>query len=191
MRTILFALLTLFATAALADQCTYQIDKEGLGIQWTAFKTPTKKGVPGTFDKIDVTLPQGKSVKEALEGATATIKTPSVNTKNEGRDETLVKSFFGLIKGKVITGKIQNVMAGENLGTFDLVVSMHGQTHPIPMTYSIAGDTLTAMGSFDMLHFGMGELLASVSKACYDLHSGVTWSQVELQLMGKLSKECR
>ncbi len=157
------ALIAVIASLALAE-CSLQ------SMQWTAFKTPLKLGVKGTFDKI--AFVKGKN---CLEGAEVIINKDSVNTKNPGRDKTLDTFFFGKLKGD-IKAKVVKV----NDKTLDIAITLNGVTKTIPFTYSEKNGIVTAKGVIDLFDFSGSKALRSINKACYDKHQGKTWNDVEL-----------
>ena len=74
--------------------CTYNINSNELTFEWTAFKTSEKIGVKGSFDVIDVsTTTANKSIPQMLLNTTLQIRTKSINSGNEERDNKLVADF--------------------------------------------------------------------------------------------------
>ena len=139
-------------------------------MQWTAFKTPLKLGVKGTFDKIAFV-----AGKNCLDGAEVIINKHSVDTKNPGRDKTLDEFFFSKLRGD-IKAKVLKV----NEKTLDVAVTMNGVTKTVPFTYTKKDGVIEAKGVIDIFDFGANSALASIAKACYDKHQGKTWNDVEL-----------
>ena len=165
MGVVMKKLIVLAAVAifALAD-CQLQ------SLQWTAFKTPLKLGVKGTFDKI--TFVKGKN---CLEGAEVIINKHSVDTKNPGRDKTLRLFFFDRLKGP-IEAKILKV----HEKTLDVAITLHGVTKTIPFFYTKKDGLIHAKGVIDLFDFDASKALSSIAKACFDKHQGKTWNDVEL-----------
>ena len=54
----------------------------------------------------------------------------------------------------------------------------------------VKDELLKASGTIDMFDFALNKAHASISKACYDLHAGKTWSDVAVSAEIKLEKEC-
>ena len=156
----LLAALSIFALA----ECQLQ------SLQWTAFKTPLKLGVKGTFDKIDFAKGDG-----CLEGAKVHINKSSVDTKNPGRDKTLRLFFFDRLKGP-IEAKILKV----HEKTLDVAITLNGKTKTIPFFYTKKDGLIHAKGVIDLFDFGASKTLSSIAKACFDKHQGKTWNDVEL-----------
>jgi hypothetical protein len=67
---------------------------------------------------------------------------------------------------------------------------MNGITRDLPMQYHVEGETLEAVGYIDMFDFALNKAHASINKACYDLHSGKTWSDVKVSAEIKVEKTC-
>ena len=157
----LLAALSIFALA----ECQLQ------SLQWTAFKTPLKLGVKGTFDKIDFTKGD-----ECLKGAKVSIDKSSVDTKNPGRDKTLRLFFFDRLEGDI---KAKIVAVKEK--TLDVAITLNGVTKTVPFFYTKKDGLIHAKGVIDLLDFGASKALASIAKACFDKHQGKTWNDVELR----------
>ena len=141
-------------------------------LEWTAFKTPLKTGVSGTFERIAY-IPAKES---CLEGSRAIINKHSVTTGNAARDKTLDMAFFSKLPGD-ITAKIEAVKKDR----LDVAITLGGITKIVPFHYKKEGDTHKAHGVIDLLDFAADDALRSINRACYDLHEGKTWSDVELR----------
>lgn len=136
-------------------------------LKWTAFKTPDKVGVSGTF----------KDVK--MEGNRFVINTASVSSGDASRDEKLKKYFF------------ENLTNMEIIGTFGLlkeqvlpvIITMNGMEKTVYFKYSEEGSKAYFKGKIDIVNDFMGNIaLEALNKACYDLHAGKTWSEVDLEV---------
>ena len=186
LKTMFFSMA--MATAILsASECSYTA--KGASVGWEAYKTPKKVGVKGTFDAIAFEAEGAESVVKLLEGAKVRINTKRVNSGNEGRDKTLAESFFALMASETIEGSVKTVNSDKN----EMIVSlsMNGVERDVPMTYSEEGENLRADGYIDMFDFALDKAHASINEACYDLHSGKTWSDVKVSVEIKVEKECR
>ncbi len=184
---VIAAGLMLMTAGTQAASC-YSYDKDGLTIQWTAFKTPKKVGVSGKLPNYTVTgKTQGKSVEDLLKGQKIDIRVNKVDSGNEGRDVKIVKFFFSeLVGGDTITAKVTDVT--KDVITMEMI--LNGKKKEIPLTYKLEGMKLSATGYMDILDFGMSNQLSSINKACYALHEGKTWSDVTLSLETTL-KTCK
>ncbi len=169
MKKILLALL--LATASL-----YALEAQSTTVKFTAFKTYAKKGVSGVFDKIKIHTQNADTVVSLLKNATADIETSSVNSGNKGRDAKLVSQFFNVQNVKKIQAKIIDVQ--KNMLVLQL--KMNSKTLNIPMNYSVENHTVKAKGTIDLADFMMLKSLKSINKACYTLHKGKTWQDVNI-----------
>ncbi len=161
----------------LAQECF--VAGEKIVVNWKAFKTPKKVGVSGSFDDVVMRLENNNTaapMAQILHGRTVTINTQSVNSGNPERDAKLVNAFFKMMSGDQITAKI--LKADEN--TIKVSIMLNGKTREVSMDYHYAQETNTtvANGTIDLLDFAADGPLASINKACYDLHEGKTWSDV-------------
>ena len=176
------------ATALLsASECMFTAKSASVG--WEAYKTPKKVGVKGTFDGITFEAEKAESIATLLEGAHVRIDTKRVNSGNEGRDKTLVESFFSLMGSKTIEGRVKQV--NEDKNEMIVSLSMNGITRDMPMIYTIEEENIQASGYIDMFDFALNKAHASINKACYDLHSGKTWNDVKVSAEIKLEKKCK
>ncbi|WP_415395971.1 YceI family protein [Sulfurimonas sp. CS5] len=159
-----------------------------VSVSWKAYKTPAKAGVGGIFNSVKYTAvaPKGNNFREILVGSSVVIDTKSVNSKNSGRDEKLVKFFFEQMSSKNITAKIVDIKSNKRergkpkTGVMSVGVTMNGVTKNVPMSYVFNKGDLSATGNIDILDFSASKALSAINKACYDLHEGKTWSDVEI-----------
>jgi polyisoprenoid-binding protein YceI len=162
--------------------------KGNVTVAWTAYKTASKIGVSGTFDKVDykAVAKDGKNFREILVGSSVNIDTSSVNSKNTGRDVKLVKFFFKQMDSNTMNAKITDIKADKKLkdkartGVVTLDVTMNGITKSVPMKYSFANGIFSAKGTIDIFDFSASKALSSINKACFDLHKGKTWNDVSI-----------
>ncbi len=165
-----------------------------VSVSFKAYKTPAKVGVGGVFDSVDykAIAPEGNNFREILVGSTVVIDTTSVNSKNEGRDKTLVKSFFKQMNDSVIKAKIVDIKSDKRMrgkpktGVMSVAITMNGVTKNVPMSYIFDNGDLSATGNIDILDFSASKALNAINKACYDLHDGKTWSDVEIGFKTKI-----
>ena len=155
---------------------------------WMAYKTPLKKGVSGVFDSVKYTAvaAKGKNFREILVGSSVVIDTTSVNSKNKGRDAKLVKFFFKQMNSTTINAKIVDIKADKRIkgkprtGVVTLDITMNGVRKKVPMKYTFADSVFAAKGVIDVFDFSANIALASINKACFDLHQGKTWNDVTI-----------
>ncbi len=169
---LLVALLGL-STSIFASTC--KVDSNSL--QWTAFKTPAKVGVKGTFDNIKLNYEASTSQIELLQSSNVTIVTSDVNSNNQGRDAKLVNNFFNVQGVKAIDAKVLKV----HKETADVEISMNGVKKVISMTLTSTPQSMKLNGSIDLADFKMLPSLEAITKACYALHQGKTWQDVTLE----------
>ena len=150
--------------------------------QWTAYKTAEKTAVTGTFADIKYKFGSNTNdITKALEGATATIKPMSADLKDETKNANIRDYFFAkFAKKNLIKVTFKNVMIANDKGSILASVNMNGKTVKVPMQVEIKDKKLEAKGVIDILAFGAKDAFESLATQCHDLHSGVTWSQVEI-----------
>ncbi len=183
-----------FLIAALAaglyagDACTYRM-KSGVTVDWTAFKTPLKKGVKGTFRSV---VYRGKmsaeNLSKLLAGSQVSIDANNVDSGNPGRDAKLAKFFFGKMAGRALEAKIAGI--DETRHIVSVEISMNGRHLVVPMRYTYENGTFNAAGVLDLADFGALDALKSINKACYALHQGKTWQDVEVGFGVRIAEHC-
>lgn len=179
-----------FSSFAKPDICTFDYTKEGSTLSWTAFKTPKKVGVTAKFSDFAIKTQNAKSVDDLLASATFDINSQSVDSGDKARDAKIMTFFFKkMLKGTKITGKVLKV----EKGMADVELNLNGTTKVVPMTlkFDDAASKLTVKGAIDVLEFGMKDNLARLTKACFEKHEGVTWPNVDLELVAMVKKSCK
>ena len=188
MKKVLLSLLTLFSISHAATGCVL-VQPSDMNVTWKAYKTLGKIGVGGQFTSVKYTPAalEGKNFKELFVGSKISIDVSKIDTGNPDRDETLVKDFFSVLKGKTIEGEItsikktdKHVKGKPRTGNIDVEITMNKKTLTIPMTYIYTKGHFQATGTIDLFDFAASDALASINKSCYDLHSGKTWSDVTI-----------
>ncbi|PHS57797.1 MAG: hypothetical protein COB17_04900 [Sulfurimonas sp.] len=168
--------------------------KGKIDVSWKAYKTASKIGVSGVFNKVTYTpvAKNGKNFREILVGSSVSIDTSSVNSKNKSRDFKLVSFFFQKMSTKNINAKIIDIKADKKIknqprtGVVTLDVTMNGITKSLPMKYTYSNAIFEAKGVIDILDFSASTALKSINKACYALHKGKTWSDVSVGFRTKI-----
>jgi polyisoprenoid-binding protein YceI len=183
MKKIVLSLLTL-SSLALAD-CHYEAD--AIEVEWEAYKTPAKIDVDGTFQKITLHAPAQKTQQELLQHATLSIDTKSVYSKNSDRDAKLVKFFFDVQNVHTIEAKVLSVSHNKA----SVAITMNNITKEVVMDLDFDKDEIEAKGRIDLADFAMLPSLKSINTACYDLHKGKTWQDVEIEFEIKTHKRCK
>lgn len=181
MKILLMALTTIFLTHA---KCI-SFQSSDVTLTWTAFKTPSKVGVPGQFKDLGLKPSyQGENIKKILKGLSFAIDTNSTDTELKERDQKIVNFFFKKMTKEKITGSISKIKNDELI----VNLNMNDHTLDIPMSYKLEGDEFIASGVMDVFDFNLHESLKGINKACEALHLGKTWNDVELELKIKVSK---
>ena len=147
-------------------------------VEWTAFKTPAKVGVKGTFDQVKLAEvnQEAATLEEGLKGAQFAIVTSSASTGDPARDETLRLNFFSKLVGNI------NGFFGEFKDGKVLVnLTLNGVTKEKEFTYVATEEGVKLNGSIDILaDFTAKDAFNALHEACNALHEGKTWSEVEI-----------
>jgi len=178
-------LATLLISGTMFADCSYHANDAK--VTWKAFKTFEKIGVGGAFDRSRLNAEGSSSADALLANSTLTIDTLSVNSGNAGRDATLVASFFKAQNVQAITAKVKSAKEGKAL----VDITMNGVTKTIPLSYTLNDMKIVGKGFIDLNDFGMLPSLVSINKACYELHAGKTWQDVEIGFEIPLQKNCQ
>lgn len=151
-------------------------------VNWTAYKTTDKVAVGGSFTQIDIKdLKSGQTPQEVLEGARFAIPISSIFTNNPDRDGKLKEFFFMVMKDpEFLAGEIHT-----KNGVTTIFITINSITKEIPVTTSYENKKYSVNGVLNLEDFNAQEALASINKACYDLHKGAdgvskTWSEVAI-----------
>ena len=156
----------------LAEKVTYQPK-----LEWTAFKTPEKVGVKGTFNTIELNgAKDSGTIEEDIKDATFKIIPSTVNTTDPLRDGKLKDGFFAVMTGD-ITGKFIDFKEGKA----KVDITMNGVTTQKEFAYTVTGDVLKINGSIDIIaDFKGNKAFNSIHELCKELHAGKTWTDVEI-----------
>ncbi len=156
----------------LAEKVTYQPK-----LEWTAFKTPEKVGVKGTFNTIELNgAKDSGTIEEDIKEATFKIVPSSVNTTDPLRDGKLKDGFFAMMTGD-ITGKFIDFKEGKAT----VEITMNGVTVQKEFAYTATGGVLKINGSIDIIaDFKGNKAFNSIHELCKELHAGKTWTDVEI-----------
>ncbi len=188
MKRSLTAALLLAGTLLYAKGGCTLVQNDTVDIVWQAYKTPEKIGVKGKLPSLSYTPAhkEGKNFKALFEGATVAIDTTKVDTGNSVRDGKLVTFFFKQMKAPKISGKILSVTPDAHTkgkpytGKLEVALTMNGKTVNTTLDYHYEKEVFKAQGNIDLMDFAAGTALASINRACYDLHKGKTWSDVSI-----------
>ena len=164
------------------DEIGLRVVSDSTKVSWTAFKTTEKVDVGGKFTSLEIknTL-SGTTPEAVLEGASFSIPVSSIFTDNPDRDGKIKHFFFGVLKNTEMIGGTFNFRDGKCFMT----LTLNDVTKQLEVTYSISEKKFMVKHTLNLEDFGALDAVASINKACYDLHKGPdgvskTWSEVEI-----------
>jgi len=165
---------------------------EFIDVSWKAFKTANKLGVDGIFTYVTFSPKKNKAkdLHGLLLGAKISIDPLKIDTGNKARDEKITSLFFAAMKGKTIEGEIVEIKVDTpKSGIFIAKIIMNAQEVLVPLRYyyEFKRKELVATGYIDIFDFSANDALKSINKACYDLHQGKTWNDVNIEFRLKLN----
>ena len=159
-----------------------KIVNDSTKVSWTAYKTTEKVAVGGSFTEIELKdTKSGATPQEVLEGARFSIPVSSVFTNNPERDGKLKEFFFMVMKDPEFLGGEIHFKEGNTV----LALTINGITKDVPVTATFENNKFTVNGTLNLEDFGAQDAVASLNKACFDLHKGAdgvskTWSEVAI-----------
>ncbi|MDA3945769.1 MAG: YceI family protein [Helicobacteraceae bacterium] len=188
------ALSLLLAFGLAQANCTFS-QPSNVDVTWESFKTPMKIGVGGHFSTVNFKTDATKAtdLNTLLAGSSVSIDVTSVDSKNKGRDEKLVNEFFKQMSGPTIKAVIVSLKKDTDArksGTLTASVTMNDVTRDVPMKYSFSNGQLSANGVIDVFDFKADRALKSINTACFALHQGKTWSDVNIGFTMDIKASC-
>jgi len=165
---------------------------ESFSVNWTAFKTPAKIGVSGTFERPKLKLANHKDdcLLSVLPMSTVHIQTASVKTDNAQMDNNIVNAFFkSMNKGEYIDAIIKRIDIAQK--ELSVEITMNDKTQTVFMNFNSEGKTFLAKGKIDLLNFSASQAINSLNEACFESHKGKTWSEVEISFMIQTKGLCQ
>ncbi len=180
-----------------SETCNWILNQDSTVLSWTAFKTTDKIGVGGHFTKFMIEgVNPAETIEDALKNAHIKIDVSSINTGNPDRDKKITEEFFAkMADTEMITGEVVKIDAEGKSAI--IRIKMNGTEQEVPMSMEIASNgKVTMSGSITTDQFMADEALASLNKACYDLHKGTdgiskTWPDVEIKITAQFDKDCQ
>jgi polyisoprenoid-binding protein YceI len=160
------------AAVASAEPLAYRIDPNHSVASFTIRHVFSK--VPGRFNELEGTINYDEQ-NIANSSAEITIKTASINTNNERRDNDLRSANFFLADSfPTITFKSNKVIPGE-AGKFKLVgdLNMHGVTKPVTLDVTFLGSGPFGMGGRSMGKKAGWEATTVIDRKAW----GIVWNQ--------------
>ena len=187
--------LSLLLTFGLAQASCNFAQPTNVDVTWEAFKTPLKLGVGGHFTKVNYksSVKSATDLNTLVAGSTVNIEVASVDSNNKGRDVKLLNDFFKQMAGPDIKAKIVSLKKDKDArktGVATVSVTMNGVTRSVPMKYSFSNGKLSANGVIDLFDFKASKALQAINKACFDLHQGKTWSDVNIGFTMVIKASC-
>lgn len=172
--------------------CFYSFNDESFDFEWTAFKTSSKIGVPGSFNEITITADESEDPIEVIESMSFTMKTATVETNNEERDGKIAEHFFNTINTPEITGNVVEVFDD---GTAKIKVTMNTISFVVKGDYTFENNRFTFTSSIDVSNWNAMAGIEALNTVCKDLHTGddgvsKLWSEVALKFSTKLVSDC-
>jgi hypothetical protein len=137
-------------------QIGYTLDQSTSKVGWTGYKTTDKVPVKGEFKKITILNPKSSgNASELLDGV---------------MDQT-----------ELLSGKI--TLKNESTGS--LTVKMNAMSKSLPINYTFKDNKFTFSGTMNLDEWGGQAAIASINKACENLHKGAdgvskTWNEVAI-----------
>jgi len=192
MKAFFSALVLVSSMSAFAatDICSVTYNQKDSKLNWTAFKTPKKVGVNGQFTEFKITTEKATTVDELLTNAKFEVNTDFVSTNDKARDAKIFTFFFKTMKtGKTITGTVTGVKGDK----VDTEFTFNGVTKPVTLSKKVdtAKKTITLSGTLNVLDFNMKGNLDVLTKACNALHEGVTWPDVNVEIIASYANTCK
>ncbi|MDG4946595.1 YceI family protein [Weeksellaceae bacterium KMM 9713] len=159
---------------------------EKTDLKWTAYKTPEKVAVHGSFDNIDVKDTKESNIpEEILEGASFDITTSSMTTGDVSRDAKILSLFFNNMDGANIIGSF-----GEfNNGVVPVKIVMNGVKVEKNFQYTFENKKIIITGVIDVIEdFKANRGFDLLHEACAELHLNKTWTDVSIEIISDLEK---
>lgn len=175
------------------NNCKF-IKSGNMEVGFEGYKTNFKAGVTVQFN--DIVYNPGsvnaKKLSEFLLGSNVIINIKSLRTSVNLIGENLVNFFFKLLNDDQISAKILNVKPiNLNRGNLSVEITMNKITKNVDMSYAERENKIFALGSINLVDFNASEALASLNKACFDMHLGKTWSDVNINFKIPIEKICK
>ncbi len=162
---------------------------QDIELKWSAFKTPFRQEVSGQFKDLklrkkgsDLELVKAQDLHTLLEDLEVEIKTSSLTTGIAQRDQHIKEYFFKdmLIKARLGKASDKEVHAD---------ILMNQKLSHTRLQLKVNKNKVEALGYIDILDFQMSDALAALTKQCFALHEGKTWSDVRLEITAQ-TKGC-
>ena len=171
----------------------YSIVEDSTAIRFTAYKTTEKKPVGGTFTEVNLDYTAAGTPIETMDGLEFSIPVSSLftNDTTNTRDPKIIHFFFDAM---VETQTIKGTFAFDESNNCSVELTMNGVSTNLPMEYEVTDDNhINFTGVMDLKNWNALEALASLNKACEQLHTGAdgvskTWEDVAISASVLLTK---
>lgn len=173
--------------------CFYKYNDASSEFAWTAYKTTEKKPVGGSFNEIEITGDESSDDPIALiESMKFSMKTASVETNNDDRNQKIANLFFGTINTPIINGSVKEL---NDDGKAIIAVTMNGVSVDVEGDYTLVDGKFSFNATIDVSSWNGMLGIETLNEACYDLHAGddgvsKTWSEVALSFSTQLETDC-
>lgn len=185
--------------AKTTEKCMYSITTTNpVTVSWTAYKTTAKVGVGGKFTKFSFSNGKPSSnIAENMKGREFKILTDSTNTGNPERDAKIVKYFWNqMADTQMITGSVKDASGDNKAGKAIFNIRLNGVANDVEFTYAVEETKVVFDGEIDLNNWNAANAVASLNKACNDLHAGKdgiskTWPNVAIKIEAGYNKTCK
>ncbi|MRI63933.1 YceI family protein [Ornithobacterium rhinotracheale] len=162
----------------------YSYHPETTKLTWTAYKTPEKVGVEGTFSDYELTDYHPAAIKEdVLNGAKFKINSLSVNTGDDSRDNLLKTLFFGSMTSPEIEGSFGQF----NNSVVPVTLKLNDHEVTKDFKYTFYDNKIVITGTIDVLKdFDIQKGFDLLHNECKLLHQDKTWTDVSIEVITEL-----
>lgn len=163
------------------DKDYFNYNHETTILKWTAYKTPKKIAVTGTFNDISVqNVNKSEIAEDVLDGATFSINTKSLDTDDPSRDAKIVGLYFMNLANSEIVGSFGDFNNGNVLVT----LKMNGIEVQKEFSYTFENRKIIIVGKIDMISdFATNSAFNILHDACSQLHEDKTWTDVSIEII--------
>jgi polyisoprenoid-binding protein YceI len=177
------------------QKCTYAYVHDSTTVKFTAYKFTEKAGVNGYFDSVVVTgTHDSDTAHQVINGASFTVFVSSVETNDKGRNEKIVKHFFGkMVNTNEITGTVKSVSGDGTKVTF--LIKMNDIENEVEAPATWDGERVTLKTDINLEKWNGQAAIDGITKACKANHTGTdgvtkVWPDVTIVITTTLSKIC-
>lgn len=185
-------------TAEPTKECNLIYAPQSVTMEWTAFKTSEKIGVPGSFHEIKLlNTKEGKTVQEVFAEAIVELRLPSVFSNNDIRDPKIREFFFGNIENERAKGQVIEIIPmDEKSGKMIIKLGFNGLMENIEAKYFVNKGTMSVNFDLDINKFKGEKALGALNEECDDLHKGadgksILWPDVNIVISAQTKEDCK